>query len=190
MPASLKEVAAKIEAEASAKLARGYVDLRLPIYDGRYAMRARVVDSDRLEEFQDGLTRLARNTDLTASEADLFAAEFVADACKVLLARPDKDGPWEPLFHDPLPGTSEPRPARFDEETAEALGLVAPGGKPVETKAECVLACWVTESDDGEPGEFSSGSFGAFTERLLTWMQDTNRRVEGEVVGGLPGGRA
>lgn len=182
--ARLTDVAAKIEREAEAKLARGSVVLELPVYGGRYAARYGLLGVEALDAFQETLDKLAaRDTDLEAGyEA---GAQFIADACRAILARSGEDdkAKWEDLAHD------DGRPVLFDEDFAAALKLTGRDGVKIDSAVACVQACWVTQNDDGEPGEFSAAAFTNYAGDLYAWMQDTRLPVVGEIVGGLPGGR-
>jgi hypothetical protein len=172
--ANLKQTARDIEARAKRKLARGTVDLALPIFDGAYGARFGVLGSERLAE----LEAIGADESMTAEAANDAAAEFVFDACRQILARGDGKG-YEPLTHD------DGRPVRFDEEFAEALELEPPAGKPsIGSGADVVLSCWTTDT-----GELNGPALNNYAIRLLTWMQDTTSRVEGELVGESQGTR-
>lgn len=169
---NLREVAARVEKRAGRKLARGTVDLPLPLYDGNYGGRFGVLDGERLAEFEQ-----IREGDITPEQALDIGAELISDACRQILAR-DERGKWEPLTHD------DARPVRFDEEFAEALALEpSPESDAIESGADVVLAVWTVEGDDGER-LVSTPALNLFAIRLLEWMTDTSKRIEGELAGG------
>lgn len=171
---NLRDVARSVEQRAKSKLARGAVTLRLPIYDGQYLGRFGVLSQERIAEFE----RL-RDPDADSVEA---AAEFIADALRYVMARPDDGSVPVKLTHD------DGRPVRFDKDFAEALGLEPPPGGELSSMADVVLACWTTEDDEGER-VVSAIALDLFGARLLDWMQDTTRLVEGELVGESNGAR-
>lgn len=172
--ANLREVAASVEKRSKRKLARGTVTLRLPVRDGEYLARFGVLDSERIAEFE----RL-RDPDADGSEA---AAEFISDACRCIMARPDDELTAVKLTHD------DGRPVRFDQGFAEALDLEPAPGHELASMADVVLACWTVEDDDGER-TVSAIALDRFGANLLDWMQDTSRLVEGELVGESNGSR-
>jgi hypothetical protein len=172
--ANLRDVARSVEQRAKHKLARGAVTLPLPIFDGQYLGRFGVLDQDRIAEFE----RL-RDPDADSVEA---AAEFIADALRYVMARPDDGAVPVKLTHD------DGRPVRFDEDFAEMLGLEPAPGRELASMADVVLACWTVEDDDGER-MVSAIAVDLFGARLLDWMQDTSRLVEGELVGESNGAR-
>lgn len=181
--ASLREVAAAVEARGKPKLARATVLLPLPLYDGAYAARFGVLDAERLKEFEE----VANSGAEMEPDAEVaFVAGFVSDACRQVYAQ-NGDGP-EKLTHDPI-GTATPRPVRFDEEFAEALGLKPPGEQgEFSSGADVVLACWTVEDEDGERA-VNVAALSGFANRLFDWMQDTSKRVQGELVGESQGTR-
>ncbi len=175
--ANLREVAAAIEARGKPKYARGIVTLPLPLYGGAYAARFGVLDADRLSEFE----QVANSGAEMEPDAEMaFTAGFVSDACRTICAA--SDGEPEPLAHD------DGRPVLFDEEFCAALGLEPPPGvTEFKSGADVVLACWTVESD-GERA-VNVAALSGFANRLFDWMQDTSRRVQGELVGESQGTR-
>lgn len=172
--ATLKQTAAKIEAEVESKLARGTVTLPLPVYGGRYAARFGVLGNDAQNALEAAIEALTAED---SHEAEEVTGQIVADACRVILAKTDARGEWEPLQHE------DGRPVRFDEEFASELGLDPAPGHPIDSMAAVVLACWVTTE-----GDLASQALIAYVERLMGWMTDTARPVEGEIVEGPLGG--
>jgi hypothetical protein len=177
--ANLKAAAAKIEQRTKAKLARGAVSLPLPIFEGQYGARYGVVSEEAMDRFE----KIAEKAEVTRHEAVEVAAEFIADACRTILARTGPDDPWEALQHD------DGRPVRFDEDFVEALGLepaegeYAPEGGVIASDVDAVLAVFVTDT-----GELNTAALNQHAGRLLTWMQNTEAPVIGELVEGPQGG--
>lgn len=171
--ASLKEAARMIEQRKAQKLARGRVVLELPIYEGEVAGRFGVLDDDALGEFE----ALVERGNVSRQEALDAGAQFIADACRGMLARTEPGGPYEPMTHD------DGRPVLFDEEFAETFGLEHRGAAPTSS-TDVVFAVFTTED-----GDVNTAALNVFAIKLLGWMQNTAGPVEGEVVGGLLGGR-
>lgn len=172
--ANLRDVAQQVEQRSKRKHARGSVDLPLPLYEGTYAARFGVLDGERLTEFEQAATR-----ELSEEEALELNAEFVADACRTIGVV--EGGKFDPLRHD------DGRAVRFDQDFAELLSLERADGEAIDSMAGVVLAVWTVEEDDGEGGVKLATNVAAlslFAQRLLVWMQDTNREVEGELAGG------
>lgn len=166
--ANLREVAKAVEKRAGKKLARGTIDLPLPIFGGEYGARFGVLNAERLAEFED----MTSNETVTAEEALEVAADFVADSCRVILARPEDGKDFAPLEHD------DGRPVRFDQDFAEALGLEPPDGQALDSMTDVVYAVWTTDT-----GEVNPAALNRFAIRLLNWSQNTSRKVEGELAG-------
>lgn len=167
--ANLKQTAAQIERRTKSKLARGTVDLELPIYDGQYAGRFGVVG----EQVQDEMMEAVNTPGADRARALEATATFIAQSCRTLLGRGTKGGKMETLEHE------DGRPVRFDLEFAEALELDAADGFPLDRMEAVVLACWVNDE-----GVLNDMALGKFVEALARWMTDTRREIEGEVVGG------
>jgi hypothetical protein len=172
--ANLRDVARSVEQRAAHKLARGAVTLPLPLYDGHYLGRFGVLDPERISEFE----RL-RDPSADALEA---AADFIADSCRYLMARPEGSSVPVKLTHD------DGRPVRFDADFAEAVGLEAAPGRELASMTDVVFAAWTVEDDDGERA-VSTIALDLFGSKLLEWMRDTTRLVEGELVGESNGAR-
>lgn len=170
--ANLRDVAREVEARGAKKLARGTVDMPLPLYGGKeYGARFGVLDSDRLDE----MTKLAEGqTEISAQEALEANAQFVADACRVILKVDGKKR--EKLTHD------DQRPVLFDEDFAEVLGLQLPHGRPIDSAMACVLAVFTVQDEDGQI-ELNAAGVTTLAINLLVWMQDTAKKVEGELLG-------
>lgn len=176
--ANLREVAAAVEARGKPKYARATVLLPLPLFGGAYSARFGVLDAERLAEFE---AILSSGAELPPEEELALTAGFVSDACRQLSVM-SEDGKPEALMHD------DGRQVRFDEEFCEALGLAPPPGREkFESGADVVLACWTVESD-GERA-INATALNGFSNRLFDWMQDTSRRVQGELVGESQGTR-
>jgi hypothetical protein len=172
--ANLRDVARSVEKRAAHKLARGTVTLPLPLYDGQYLARFGVLDPDRIAEFE----RLSDPNEDTYEAA----ADFIADACRCILARPDDASVPVKLTHD------DGRPVRFDQEFAEALGLEPAPGRELASMTDVVFAAWTVEDEEGERA-VSAIALDLFGAKLLDWMRDTSRLVEGELVGESNGTR-
>jgi hypothetical protein len=172
--ATLKQSAAKIEQEVTSKLARGTITFPLPIYGGRYAARFGVLGQDAMTALEQATESLTAEN---AHEAEEVTGQMVADACRVILAKTDARGEWESLTHE------DGRPVLFDQDFATELGLDPAAGHPLDSMAAVVLACWVTTE-----GDLASQALIAFVERLMEWMRDTTKPVEGEIVEGQHGG--
>lgn len=170
--ADLRQTVEQVSKRVAHARARSTVDLPLPIYEGNYVGRFRVLDQDRIRELQN-----VEDDDTAAG-----AAEFIADACKVICVR-QPNGKVEPL-------TDAGHPVRFDETFAEAVNLEPPNGKAShDSAADVVLACWSLEpEEDGSPPVLNENALQSFGVRLIDWMEDTNRRVVGELAGKSPNG--
>lgn len=165
--ANLREVAKEVERRASAKFVRGSVVLPLPVYEGQYAARFGVLGAERLAEFE----RLGES--FTVEQNTEACADVIAESCRRILGRSAAGGRYEELTHD------DGRPVLFDVDFAEALGLPPPPGKDkLEGLSDVVMACWM--SDDGE---VITTALNSFAVRLVGWMTDTARAVEGEIAG-------
>jgi hypothetical protein len=176
--ANLQDVAASVEKRAKRKLARGTVTRTLPVFDGQYVGRFGVLAMERIRAIEQAV-----EGDISDDESVDIAAGFIADSCRVILARPDAGAKLEPLAH------SDGRPVRFDEGFAEALGLEpAPGREAFTGMHDVVLACWTVEEEDGARA-LNVPALNVFSIALLEWMQDTSRLVEGELVGESNGSR-
>jgi hypothetical protein len=165
--ANLREVAREVERRSVHKFARGTVVLPLPVYEGQYAARFGVLGAERLAEFE-------RVGETYTIEQNMEAcADVIAEACRQILGRGKAGGKYEELTHD------DGRPVLFDVDFAEALDLPAPPGKDKhEGLSDVVMACWT--SDDGE---IITTALNAFAVKLIGWMTDTARAVEGEIAG-------
>lgn len=179
--AKLTDVAARIEQRTQAKLARSSVILELPLYEGQYAGRFGLLPEETQREFE-RLAERAQRDELPYEEAMDAAADMIGDACRQVLARSEPGGPYEPLEHD------DGRPVRLDEDFARALTLERGDGKPIDSSGGVVIACWTVEGPGGDL-EVNTAAVQGFAIRLLTFMQDTRRPVEGEIVGEAVGGR-
>lgn len=165
--ANLREVAKDVERRSAAKFARGSIVLSLPIYEGQYAARFGVLPAERLVEFE----RLGES--FTVEQNTEACADLIGEACRQILGRRKAGGPYEELTHD------DGRPVLFDVDFAEALDLPAPPGKDKhEGLSDVVLSCWM--SDDGE---VITPALNSFAVKLVGWMTDTARAVEGEIAG-------
>ena len=165
--ASLREVAREVERRSARKFARGSVVLPLPLYESQYAARFGVLGAERLAEFE----RIGES--FTVEQNTEACADFIAEACRQILGRGTAGGKYEELTHD------DGRPVLFDVDFAEALELPAPPGKDKhEGLSDVVLSCWM--SDDGE---VITTALNAFAVKLVGWMTDTARAVEGEIAG-------
>lgn len=173
--ANLRDVARTVEQRSKHKLARGSLVLPLPLYDGQYLARFGVLSPDRIAEFE----RL-RDPDASVLEA---AAEFIADACRYLMARPADSSVPVKLTHD------DGDPVRFDQRFAEALELEPAPGRQIESMADVVYAVFTVEDPDDGERAVSGIALDRFGTKLLDWMQDTARLVEGELVGESNGAR-
>lgn len=168
---NLRDVARRVEARSGGKLARATVVRMLPLYGGAFAARFGMLPMDAIRAIEQ---QAEAGMDDDAS-LDLTAG-FVADACRQLYAR--EGGGLEALTHD------DGSPVRFDEQFAEVLGLEPiPGRDAFEGSHDVVLACWVVEDPEGGERMLNVPAVNAYSIELLEWMQDTTRRVEGEVVG-------
>lgn len=176
--ANLTDVAQRVAQRSKHKLARGTVDLPLPIYEGQYAGRFGVLDADGIIAFEREMEQAnADDSDLTER-----IAQFVADSCRVVLARSEAGGEYEKVTHD------DGRPVRFDEDFASALDLTLPDDEKIGSMADVVRAVWCVEDSDGGV-QVNSPALNTFGTQLLGWMQDTSQEIAGELVGGLNGTR-
>lgn len=176
--ANLREVVAVVEARGKPKYARATVMLPLPLFGGAYSARFGVLDAERLSEFE---TVANSGAEMEPAAEMAFTAGFVSDACRVICANDDAGTP-EALTHD------DGRAVRFDEEFCAALGLNPPPGvTEFKSGADVVLACWAVESDSERA--VNVAALSGFANRLFDWMQDTSRRVQGELVGESQGTR-
>jgi hypothetical protein len=171
---NLRDVAQSVQKRSAHKLARGTVTLPLPIFDGHYLARFGVLDADRIAEFE-------RLSD-PGADAYEAAADFIADACRYIMARPEGGAVPVKLTHD------DGAPVRFDERFAEALELEPAPGRELASMTDVVFAVFTVEDDDGER-TVSAIALDLFGSRLLDWMRDTSRLVEGELVGESNGAR-
>src|SRR3954469_5173354 len=172
--ANLVDVARSVEQRSKRKLAPGAVTLPLPLYDGQYLGRFGVLSPDRIAEFE-------RLRD-PAEDALEGAAEFIADALRYVMARPEDGDKPVRLVHD------DGAPVRFDQRFAEALGLEAAPERKLESMVDVVFAVWTVEGDDGDRA-VNGIALDLFGSRLLDWMQDTSALVVGELVGEFNGTR-
>lgn len=168
---NLRDVAKAVEQRSKQKLARGSVKITLPLYGGAYAARFGVLDPDKLESFYE---KVQGEEKITPGEAVEIYAQFIADACRQLLAK--DGGKWEPLTHD------DGRHVRFDEEFAETLALALPDGEAIDSMSGVVRAVWTVDDGDGRT-EINVAALNMFSLNLAGWMGDTTKRVEGEIVG-------
>lgn len=175
--ANLTDVARQVESRSKRKLARGTVDLPLPIYEGQYGARFGVLDSEGLAAFEREMETAREEDDPTER-----IAQFVADSCRCVIARTQLGGPYEKVTHE------DGRPVRFDEDFAEALGLRLPNDEALSSAADVVRAAWCVEDDDGAV-QVNSAALNTYGTHLLGWMQDTSQELAGELVGGLNGTR-
>lgn len=166
--ANLRDVARRVEQRSAHKFARGTVVLPLPLYEGQFAARFGVLGAERLAEFE----RLGES--FTVEQNTEACADVIAEACRQILGHGELGGKYEELTHD------DGRPVLFDVDFAEALELPPPPGKDKhEGLSDVVLSCWL--SDD--TGEVITTALNSFAVRLVGWMTDTARAVEGEIAG-------
>lgn len=177
--ANLRDVAQQVEQRSKRKHARGSVVLPLPLYEGSYAARFGVLGEERLAEFEQAVTQ-----DLTDEDAVDIITDFVAEACRVIGVVDGRK--FDALRHD------DGRPVRFDQDFAELLKLERADGEPIDSMAAVVRAVWTVEEGDDEGGTklvMNVSALSVFGHRLRQWMEDTNREVEGELVGGSSASR-
>jgi hypothetical protein len=147
---------------------RSTVDLPLPIHDGLWVGRFRVLDLERIEEF-DAAVDSSSETEATQT--------FVADALLQILMRPARGA-------EPEPVTDGGQPVRFDEAFAAALGLEL----DEESDIAVVRAVWSVEDEDGT-ARFNAMALDRFAGRLFSWMENTSAPIAGELLGESVGGR-
>ena len=166
---NLREVHAAVEKRGAQKLSRASVLLPLPIFEGEYAARFGVLNGDRIQEMIS-----ASSGDVSSDDHLLIAAEFIADACRQVYARPEAGSKYEPLTHE------DGDRVRFDIGFAEVLEL---GELREQSGAAVVVAMWT--NDEGTVSDVMLHRFGA---RLLDFMQDTTAEIAGELAGESVGG--
>lgn len=165
--ADLRTAVEQVKAATKSARPRATILLPLPIYEGRFAAEFRVLDPERFRVFAESSADESKDEDERFREA----LDFIADACRQIHAL--IDGKPEPLEADGVP-------VRFDQRFANALGLELES----ESAAAVVQACW--SLDDGSVNRLALNAYGV---RLIEWMEDTTRRVEGELLGESSGGR-
>lgn len=151
--------------------ARGTVTLPLPVGDGRWGARFGVLDPEK----RDAMHARARAA-VTPDEEARAMAGFVADSCRSIVVRVEEDGEtsWEDV-------TAQGQPVVFGKPFAKALGYA---GDDLDSMEDVVLLCWTTDD-----GTLNMEALGNFSDLLMAWAQDTNRRVAGEVLGESRAGR-
>jgi hypothetical protein len=172
---NLTEAVGQVKDEVERRQPRSTVDLRLPIDEGRWAGRFKVLRAQRVQTMLETLETASTIDDDDERAAVVLgqAAMFLVDSCQQMLMV-QENGTGEPLTH------GDGLPVRFDERFAEALELELKG----KSGEAVVNACWQMDN-----GEVNDNALAGFVTALVEWMQNTARPIAGELLGESQAGR-